>query len=209
MSALPTTPVSLLTQLRENAGNAAWQNSWRRFLELYHEPIGVVARAIFAKHTGKTAVPESFVEDITAGVVADFFKKDFAEYDRAKGRLRTYLRFLINARVVDFLRKENFLSDKNTDEINDRLFTPPETPAEAAAFEGTLAAALAEDLRGQIPHRQFEIFEMVKLKNISPEQVAAEFGVTRSVVDNDVYKAMTKLREIAQRPEYRDEYYAK
>jgi len=66
---------------------------------------------------------------------------------------------------------------------------------------------LIEDLRTQIPLRHFEIFEMTKLREMPPDQVAKELGVKRNVVDNTVYKVMKRLREIAARPEYQDEYY--
>ena len=66
---------------------------------------------------------------------------------------------------------------------------------------------LIEDLRAQIPMRHFEIFEMVRLKQMAPDEVAAELGVKRNVVDNTVYKVMKRLREMAAKPEYQDEYY--
>jgi len=41
----PTTPFTLLTRLREPGDGHYWQVSWKRFLELYHEPLAVTARA--------------------------------------------------------------------------------------------------------------------------------------------------------------------
>ena len=57
----------------------------------------------------------------------------------------------------------------------------------------------------QIPMRQFEIFERVKLKNQSPEYVAEDLGVTRAMIDRYIYKVMSKLRQLAQQPEYQEE----
>ena len=71
----------------------------------------------------------------------------------------------------------------------------------------SLLATLIEDLRECIPLRQFEIFEMVKLKGMPPDQAAAELGIKRGVVDNNIYKVMKRLREIAAKPEYQDEYF--
>jgi RNA polymerase sigma-70 factor (ECF subfamily) len=45
----------------------------------------------------------------------------------------------------------------------------------------------------------------VKLNGESPEEVAAKLGVRREVIDNTVYKAMKKLREIFQREEIQQE----
>ena len=47
---------------------------------------------------------------------------------------------------------------------------------------------------------------MVKLKGISPDTAAAELGVRRGVIDNTIYKVMTRLREIAASTEYQEEY---
>jgi DNA-directed RNA polymerase specialized sigma24 family protein len=47
---------------------------------------------------------------------------------------------------------------------------------------------------------------MVKLKGIAPDAAAAELGVNRGVIDNTIYKVMTRLREIAASPEYQEEY---
>jgi len=58
-----------------------------------------------------------------------------------------------------------------------------------------------------MPLRHFQILEMVKLQEMSAEQVAVELGVSRGVVDNTVYKVMKRLREIASASEYQTEYY--
>ena len=42
----PTTPLTLLTRLREPGNGHYWEVSWKRFLELYQEPLTVTARAI-------------------------------------------------------------------------------------------------------------------------------------------------------------------
>ena len=147
------------------------------------------------------------LEDVVATVVVDFFKRDRFEPER--GRLRTYLRVLTNARIVDMLRKEKPLdhdSIADGEELVESL--PAESPEEERSFQQALLATLIEDLREQIPLRQFEMFEMVKLKGMSPDQAAAELGVNRGVVDNTIYKVMIRLREIGARAQYQEEYYA-
>lgn len=202
----PTTPLHLLTQLKEPDGGASWQVSWKRFLELYHEPIAAIARASYRDHTGGQQPNRAFVEDVVAMVVADFFSNGHHRYDAAKGRLRTYLRVLTNARVVDKLRKERPLDQLTMNQgLQEDL--PDESESEAAAFQQSLLATLIEDLRNQIPLRQFEIFERVKLKHEEPMSVATELGMQRAMVDRTIYKAMNKLREIACRSEYQEEFY--
>lgn len=206
---LPETPLSLLVRLRDEADAPGWQVSWKRFLELYYSPLLAMAAGIYRKHTGNATPPQQAIEDVVAAVVVDFFRKD--RFDRNKGRLRAYLRMLTNARVVDLLRKEKPLNHESLDAESSAGLAaslPAESPEENEAFKQALFATLIEDLREQIPYRQFEIFELVKLKGVSPEQAASNLGVQRGVIDNTVYKVMLRLREIAARPEYQEEYYA-
>jgi RNA polymerase sigma-70 factor (ECF subfamily) len=204
---LPATSLSLLSRLRDEGDHAGWQVSWKRFLELYHEPLLAMAAGIYRHHTGHAVPPQAAIEDVVASVVVDFFKRN--RFDPERGRLRTYLRVLTNARIVDMLRKERPLNhDSLAAWENSMVETlPAETQEENLSFQHALLATLIEDLREHIPLRQFEIFEMVKLKGMTPDQVALELGVQRGVVDNTIYKVMTRLREIASNPEYLEEYY--
>ncbi|MCP5536140.1 MAG: sigma-70 family RNA polymerase sigma factor [Akkermansiaceae bacterium] len=204
----PPTSVNLLSKLKEG-GDSHWQVSWKRFLELYHAPIEMIARACYRHHTGGHEPSSGLIEDAVANTVADFFARGQHRYDRSKGRLRAYLRMLTNARVVDLLRKERPI---NHQPITSSVETPDmELPAESqtemAAFKQSLLATLVEDLRNRIPLRQFEIFERVKLKHQSPQYVAEDLGIQRAMIDRNIYKAMTALRDLAQQPEYQEEFY--
>jgi RNA polymerase sigma-70 factor (ECF subfamily) len=204
---LPATPISLLSRLRDEDKRAVWQVSWKRFLELYYGPLMAMASGIYRHHTAGAVPPQSVLEDVVAQVVAEFFRKN--QYDPNRGRLRGYLRRLTNARVVDLLRKQRPLNYVSLDspDIHIPETAPQESAEEARTFQQSLLATLIEDLRETIPLRQFQIFEMVKLHGMPPEQVANELGASRGVVDNTVYKVMTRLREIASAPEYQSEYY--
>lgn len=204
----PSTSPNLLSKLREAGQDASWQVSWKRFLELYHEPIEVIARACYRHHTGGHEPSRGFIEDAVANTVADFFARGQHRYDKNKGRLRSYLRMLTNARVVDLLRKERPIDHKPLPDGHDGgTPLPDEQPPESEAFHRSLLATLVEDLRNRIPLRQFEIFERVKLKHQTPQFVAEDLGMTRAMVDRNIYKAMTVLRELATLPEYQEEFF--
>lgn len=205
----PATSPNLLSKLREAGQDASWQVSWKRFLELYHEPIEAIARACYRHHTGGHEPSKGFIEDAVANTVADFFARGQHRYDKTKGRLRSYLRMLTNARVVDLLRKERPIDHKPLPDgdVVSGTSLPIELPSEADAFHRSLLATLVEDLRNRIPLRQFEIFERVKLKHQSPTFVAEDLGMTRAMVDRNIFKAMTALRELAGLPEYQEEFY--
>lgn len=210
----PATSLNLLSKLKGANEDNHWQVSWKRFLELYHAPIEMIARSCYRHHTGGQEPSSGFIEDAVANTVADFFARGQHRYDHTKGRLRSYLRMLINARVVDLLRKERPIdtkplsSSENLGSAADTEATlPPESPSESNAFHRSLLATLVEDLRNRIPLRQFEIFERVKLKGQSPAFVAEDLGVARARIDRDVYKAMIALRDLATQPEYQEEFY--
>jgi RNA polymerase sigma factor (sigma-70 family) len=204
---LPTTSLSLLSRLRDEGNELVWQVSWKRFVELYHAPLLAIAAAIYRNHTGNAMPSQQFLEDTVSKVVIEFFTKK--RFDPNRGRLRTYLRLLTNSRVVDALRKDGAFNVRPFEEgeSDPSLKVPSETREEKESFEASLMKTLIEDLRAQIPMRHFEIFEMVKLKEMAPDQVAEELGIKRNVVDNTVYKVMKRLREMAAKPEYQDEYY--
>jgi RNA polymerase sigma factor (sigma-70 family) len=201
----PITPLNLLTKLRAQERDPGWEVSWKRFLELYHAPIATIAHSCYRHHTGGHEPSPALIEDIVAITIAEFFSKGQHRYDASKGKLRTYLRMLINARVVDLLRKERPLNQRDLPEDLEAP-APIETASEQAAIHKSLLATMIEDLRNRIPMRQFEIFERVKLKHQSPQFVAEEFGIKREMVDRYIYKAMTTLREIASQDEYQQEF---
>ena len=200
----PSTSLSLLSKLKNPVDGPGWQASWKRFLELYHEPLVVVARSCYRYHTGGQDPSPGFIEDAVADAIADFYSRSQHRYDASKGRLRGYLRMMTNARVVDLLRKERPIDHCGLDKAN-LPDSPEETDHERVVFRRSLLAMLIEELRSLIPMRQFEIFERVKLKNQSPEFVAEDLGITRAMVDRYIYKAMTQLRQLAQQPEYQEE----
>lgn len=202
----PPTSLNLLTKLKAGAEEGSWQVSWKRFLELYHEPIEVIARSCYRHHTGGQEPSSGFIEDAVANTVADFFARGQYGYDKTKGRLRTYLRVLTNARVVDLLRKERPIDLRPLDDVT-LASLPAESPGESESFGRSLLASLVEDLRASIPLRQFEIFERVKLKQQSPQFVAEDLGIQRAMVDRNIHKAMTALRGLASHTEYQEEFY--
>ncbi len=202
----PPTSINLLSKLKEGGDETHWQVSWKRFLELYHEPIEVIARSCYRHHTGGQEPSSGFIEDAVANTVADFFARSQYRYDREKGRLRSYLRVLTNARVVDLLRKERPIDQRPLDDATESGL-PAESPGESDAFGRSLLATLVEDLRNRIPLRQFEIFERVKLKHQSPQFVAEDLGIARAMIDRNIHKAMTALRDLASHAEYQEEFY--
>jgi len=204
----PPTSINLLSKLKDPDKGSQWQVSWKRFLELYHEPLTTITRACYRHHTNGHEPSSGFIEDAVANTVTKFFSRDQHHYNVGKGRLRTYLRVLVNARVVDLLRKERPLDTSAPEAVLETMSAPPdESSLETESFRRSLLATLVEDLRNRIPLRQFEIFERVKLKHQSPAFVAEDLGIPRAMIDRNIHKAMTALRELAAHPEYQEEFF--
>jgi RNA polymerase sigma-70 factor (ECF subfamily) len=150
------------------------------------------------------------VEDAVAAVVADFCTKAQHRYDPAKGKLRGFFKAMCNARIVDYLRKEKrMVTNADWKELaeNQMEATQPDfLGGENESYRIALLQSMLEDLRARISPRQYTIFEMVKLKNLPPDQVAAELGVKRGVIDNTIYRVMNVLRDLASRDEYKAEW---
>ena len=116
---------------------------------------------------------------------------------------------LTNARVVGLLRRERPINQLPFDGHPDSLTTdaPAESPGESDSFRRSLLATLVEDLRNRIPLRQFEIFERVKLKHQSACYVAEDLGIPRAMIDRNIHKVMTALRELGSQTEYQQEFF--
>ena len=139
---------------------------------------------------------------MVSNVIVEVFTRN--RFDPERGRFRSYLATLAYRRTVDLLRKTRPLDSVLMDE--EKLEGPaPELDTEE--YNKALLATMIAELRETIPHKWFSIFEQVKLLGIPAVKVAEDLGEDRRVVDNTVYKAMQKLREIAVKPEYQTEYY--
>ncbi len=210
----PATPRTLIARLRDQADPLRWQETWQEFFDLYHAVILVCVRGSLSRK-GWTQVPAHDVEDIVVTLMQDLYAPGAEQIDVQNYRFRQMLRMLAHRRTVDFIRRQqkrrlevggdaalgvaaqNLAAMQNVGE---------ESPEEAEAFQQAALITLLDTLRKEVSFQVFLIFDLVKFKGQSPEQVAEELGVKRGVVDNGVYKAMQKLKEIAQRPELKQEF---
>ena len=126
------------------------------------------------------------------------------ELNDAKGRLRQFLTTLCQRRVVDFIRSSHRhtagrVSLEQSAEARPEATSAPHEDEESKAFAKAQIGTLLSALRDEISPRNYMIFELVKLNGKMPEDVARQFGIKRGVIDNSIYKATRKLRDIAAR----------
>ena len=91
---LPTTSLNLISRLRDEGDHAGGHVSWKRFQEVYHQPLLAMTWTLYRTYAGHAAPSQQVIEDVVASGVVGFFKKD--RFDDDCGRLRTYLRRLTN-----------------------------------------------------------------------------------------------------------------
>jgi RNA polymerase sigma-70 factor (ECF subfamily) len=187
-----------------------WETSWEEFFDLYHDAIQLCVIGAFKKHRWHDIPPQD-LHDVVLAVFESIFR-GHETFDPEKGKFRQFITTLCQRRVVDFIRshvrKSSKLAPMDCDALAEKQIgaaiashSRMEEDAFRRALLGTLLAALHEEVSPRI----YFIFELVKLNGESPEDVAKQLGVARSVVDNSVFKAMKKLREISQRSEIQQE----
>lgn len=204
----PQTPLTLIGRLNQREIPRLWESSWEEFFDLYHHAVRICVAGSFHRY-GWHGVDESFVEDVTLRVFQSILRDaDASGFDPARGRFRHFLSSICLRRVVDFIRQHKNdarLETLHDDEIYDTIVDDPFSRKIDEAFTDALLGTLLSALRAQVSPRIFMIFELVKLNGEDPAMVAEQLGVRRGVVDNSVFKATEKLRQIAQNSEIRRE----
>jgi RNA polymerase sigma factor (sigma-70 family) len=215
----PPTRLTLLGRLRQRESTGVLTRDWGEFHEIYHKAVRECIRRRFQK--SGLNVQDSDLDEIVIDVFLTFYKKsDSFEYNPCRGQFRGFLATLCHRRTVDFQRKQCALKGNRSMEIPGVANATEIEYAEAietkdaytileaeeiASFRSAALAALVAELQKSVGVRVFRCFEEVRINCRSIGEVAAELGETRKWVDNNVTKAKKRLRELALRPEYKDE----
>jgi RNA polymerase sigma factor (sigma-70 family) len=206
----PSTPLTLLGRLKRSEMPRVWETSWAEFFDLYHNAVTVCVLGAFRRH-GWHDVPPSDLQDVVLSVFISLFQ-GHDNFDPKKGRFRQFLTTICQRRVIDFLRTHVRKSSQLTSldaagslENEMEAAIAQSSHEEDHAFRSALLAGMLAALHAEVPPRTYLIFELVKINGEAPETVAKQLGVSRNVIDNTIYKAMVKLREISSRPEIQQE----
>lgn len=213
----PPTRTTIIGGLRPHGDPNSWEKTWQQFFDLYHAVIRACVHAAFVRQ-GWTQPSAADVADTVARVMEALYRPgpDAAPIDLERYRFRQLVRMLAQRKVVDFIRRRQRHRREVANDValemaaqeaaNDNSGPSHESVEESDAFQQAALVTLIDTLRREVSYQVFMIFDLVKLKDTPPEQVVREMGVKRGVVDNSVYKAMQKLREIAQRPDLQKEF---
>lgn len=199
----PDTPITLIDRLKRSDVPAAWESSWEEFFDLYHQAVRICVVGCFRGH-GWMTTDDGIVDDVTLRVFVSVCRgRASSDFDPAKGRFRQFLSTVCRRRVVDFIRhhkNDGLVRALESEDLDCAAVDDPFQRMIDTAFNDALLGTLLAALRAAVSPRVFMIFELVKLAGEDASEVADQLGVKRGVVDNSIFKAMGKLREIARDP---------
>lgn len=174
-----TTRSSVLAAVKDT-GNAA---AWARFFDLY-------AGFVFAIARSKGLTSED-ADDVVQGVFSELARKmPTFEYDRTKGKFRSYLLSLVNWRVFDKLKADKRESERNETYRKEAKSAPVSEAAfidqewQNAAFNEALRR-LQEEARPD----HFAAFVESTVEGIDTETVIRLHGLTR----DNLYQIRTRF----------------
>jgi RNA polymerase sigma factor (sigma-70 family) len=189
------TSTALLQGLRQPDNDEAW----RQFRVRYEPALHAVARrAGLQEEDACDVVQETFL----------IFVKRFrgGDYDRARGRLRSWLRGIILNKIREARRRlarpeiqvpdktdatafMNGIRDPDNDELGDTF---------EQEWERAVMVQCLEEIRRQVDEQTYEAFKMYALENRSALEVAEQLKISRNAVyisKNRVLKRLRQCRE--------------
>lgn len=181
-----TTRSSVLAAVKDTGDAAAWA----RFFDLY-------AGFVFAIARSKGLASED-ADDIVQGVFSELARKmPTFEYDRTKGRFRSYLLGLINWRVLDKLKADKRESELNAAYCEEK----PAAPVTEAAFidQEWQNAAFDEALRRlqeEVRPDHFAAFVESTVEGLDTETVMRLHGMTRDNIYQIRARFTAKLKAL-------------
>jgi len=218
-AALPDTPATLLSRLKDPGSDGRWNDWWRQFVRDYNRAIRMMTVGELTRLL-KVRPAEHMIEDTETLVLSAIAEIQMGRrpYDRRVGKFRTMLRRIVSNKAVDVIRRSQHLfreqsldlpaggtAEEGTP-VAESLADPAVERQQDQAYREALLKSLMDEVRKRVSPEQMAIFELVKLQGESPVDVADQFNKTRSAIDKAVSRVLALLRELARRPEYSEEF---
>lgn len=170
------------TRLLDSLKDSIAGDTWRLFDARYRPILIAIGR--------KAGLSEADAEDASQQALAEF-ARDFraGRYERGKGRLRSWLMGIARHRIIDVLRARKGVRGDSalSDAPDDATMTYAwETEQRRLILSEALKRLKSET---RTSDRTIKAFELVAIRGMPPENVAAECGMT---VD-DVYVAKNRV----------------
>lgn len=176
----------------QSAANVSDKAAWNRLFDLY-------AGFVFAVSRSKGLSADD-ADDVVQSVFTDLSRKlPSFEYDRTKGRFRSYLLSLVNWRIIDKLkagkREVELMTAYNQEK---RISQAPENNASSVELEWQ-SQALNEALRrlkGEVKEEHFSVFVESTIEGADTETVMKLHGISRDNLYQIRMRLTAKLRPL-------------
>lgn len=226
----PDTPRTCLSAIQKDSTYALWQSSWTKFFYIYFNFVKICAINRFRKYNW--VISDELINEAIALSFTNLLRS-VKNYTPQRGKFHKFFYGIINHSVLQIINirmkdaKAVALDDaqneikyliKKDGSKNDTLLgisinelSKEENPAEKLCEEERTEALkalykeLIEITKSKVSPRIYAVFEMRVVENLSAEETAKRLGIKPSMVDNDKYKFIKKLNEIASEPPYCDE----
>jgi len=190
---MPSTLTSLtLIEKLQQPGN---EQAWARLCDRYRPILLGVAR--------RAGVPLDDVDDLAQeALVIAFDKLRRGQYDRTRGRLKSWLLGIAINKTREFRRKRRqqdrqMVEPGTTTGFWDRI---PDGRQLADVFEqewqSNLLGEALQEVRRQVDAATFEAFKLYAIQGLTPTEVAARLGISREAVYNCKSRVLSRLRQI-------------
>lgn len=162
---------------------AATQNGDKAAGNVLLTEVGVWLERYFRRR-----VPPHSIDDLVQDVLIAFYTKR-ATWDPARPFL-PWLAAIARYRWVDHLRKVYKHDSKELME---------DDAVEDSEEEVVLARVSLDRLFGQIPEKQAEVIEMVKISGLSIREAAEKTGQSESLVKVNIHRGLKKLASLVEK----------
>jgi RNA polymerase sigma factor (sigma-70 family) len=189
---LPSTHLSLFLPLQRGEQN---QEAWQAFHARYHDVILTWCR--------RRDLPSACAEDLTQEIWLKLLH-DIRTYDPAKGRLRSWLKTVVNNTLTDYWRRQQRQPERGGvggSAFLERLagLASPEAVNElSVAIErqaNTSGADMLARVRARLKETTWLAFYQTLALQRPAKEVAQELGVSVATVYKDTYRVKQMLYE--------------
>lgn len=170
------------------------QDAWSVFVVRFREPLVRFAR--------KLGLNEEEAEDAAQETLMSFARSyREGQYDREQGRLSSWLFGIARHRVLDVARRRRSKEEVVAGHEGQSSFWSRVGDHRQAseAFEESWRETVFENclaqVRKEVKATTYEAFELLTMKQMSPEEVAEKLSITRNAVFIAKHRVVTRLRE--------------
>lgn len=198
-SSLVNTTTELLAGLHDSGNRAAWDEFDRRY-----RPILIA----FLRRMGLSDADAADVAQETLACFVQDYRRN--KYDRAQGRLRSWLIGIARCRLADLRRARGRRREARGESaiVDLPADAEAETAWDAAEHRYIFEQAISELRKtARFHERTVEAFDRAVLQREPIETVSAALGLTPQEIYNAKNRVVQRLREIVQRYEeaFRDD----